>query len=178
MHTHAHGAYTFIYYSIGRTLIPDPSILPPLANSHTARSALGGDARGRMNQYQFQAAKPPTEAEQRPTTDVFKSAAGQSEGFKSRFASTGNFTSAQLEEGADVDATAPEEPDPGVRSMLAALITRRPTRGDQMCVVQSLMTTGPSSHGSRSKRTPSKKSGSKRTPSKTRYGPHFSAPTR
>ena len=74
-------------------------------------------ARTEMNVYQFQAAKPPTEAEQRPTTDVFKSAAGQSEGFKSRFASTGNFTSAQLEEGADVDATAPEaEAETGVRS--------------------------------------------------------------
>lgn len=51
---------------------------------------------------------------------MFKSAAGQSEGFKSRFASTGNFTSAQLEEGADVDATAPEaEAETGVRSMFS-----------------------------------------------------------
>ena len=74
-----------------------------------------------MNQSQFHAKNPLTEAEQRPTTEVFKSAAGQSEGFKSRFASTGNFTSAQLEEGADVDAAGvPEEPEAGVRSMLAA----------------------------------------------------------
>ena len=138
----------------------------------------GGDARSQrdMNQYQFQAAKPPTEAEQRPTTDVFKSAAGQSEGFKSRFASTGNFTSAQLEEGADGDATAvPEEAEPGMRSVLAARIAcMRPTRGGHVCVVQRLMTTGPSTHDSRSKRTPSKKSGSKSTPLKTRRGPDFS----
>ena len=77
-----------------------------------------------MNQSQFNAKNPLTEAEQRPTTEVFKSAAGQSEGFKSRFASTGNFTSAQLEEGADVDAAGvPEEPEAGVRSVLAALYT-------------------------------------------------------
>ena len=140
----------------------------PLDNSARRRRATARD----MNQYQFQAAKPPTEAEQRPTGAVFKSAAGQSEGFKSRFASTGNFTSAQLEEGADVDATAaPEEAEPGVRNILAALVARmRPTRGGHVCVVQRLMTTGPSTHGSRSKRTPSKKSGSKSTPSKTRRG--------
>ena len=144
----------------------------PLHNSARRRRATARD----MNQYQFQAAKPPTEAEQRPTGDVFKSAAGQSEGFKSRFASTGNFTSAQLEEGADVDATAaPEEAEPGVRNILAALVARmRPTRGGHVCVVQRLMTTGPSTHGSRSKSTPSKKSGSKSTPSKTRRGPDVS----
>ena len=78
-----------------------------------------------MNVYQFHAAKPPTEAEQRPTTEVFKSAAGQSEGFKSRFASSGSFTSAQLEDGNDVDATsAPEAADPGVRSTFTAVRAR------------------------------------------------------
>ena len=133
-----------------------------------------------MNQSQFHVKNPLTEAEQRPTTEVFKSAAGQSEGFKSRFASTGNFTSAQLEKGADVDAAGvPEEPEAGVRSMLAALIARmRPTRDGHVCVAQSLMTTGPSTRGSRSKRTPSKRSGSTRTRSKTRRGPDFSPPPR
>lgn len=135
-----------------------------------------------MNQSQFHAKNPLTEAEQRPTTEVFKSAAGQSEGFKSRFASTGNFTSAQLEEGADVDAAGvPEEPEAGVRSVLAALYTHAcgpHAMAMCACVAQSLMTTGPSTRGSRSKRTPSKRSGSTRTRSKTRRGPDFSPPPR
>ena len=90
-----------------------------------------------MNVYQFQAAKPPTEAEQRPTTDVFKSAAGQSEGFKSRFASSGNFTTAQLEEGADVDTTAaPEAAEAGVRNMIAELLAPCGPHAVAMCALR------------------------------------------
>lgn len=64
-----------------------------------------------MQGSQFHIAQP-SAAEQRPTSDVFKSAAAQGDSIKSRFASSGKFTSSQLETGEDLSAETAAEPDP------------------------------------------------------------------
>ena len=64
-----------------------------------------------MQGSQFHIAQP-SAAEQRPASEVFKSAAAQGDAITSRFASSGKFTSTQLETGEDLSAETAAEPEP------------------------------------------------------------------
>lgn len=86
-----------------------------------------------MQGSRFHAAAAPDEADLRSTADVFKSAAGQSEGFKARFETAGKFTSEQLDAGDDVNsAAAPEAAEPG--TMRAPRTHTHAASPDRLCV--------------------------------------------
>ena len=110
-----------------------------------------------MQGSRFHAAAAPDEADLRSTADVFKSAAGQSEGFKARFETAGKFTSEQLDAGDDVDsAAAPEAAEPGAmrapRTHTHAASSDQRPRARQTRLTNARFTTVSKSRRTRSKR--------------------------